>query len=90
MRIGELINLYKRMRAALLVSVPLALWWLVYLFTGGEMLASWLLSVWVIFPLIDLLPSAAEVQRILKTRQTSNHIWYLIESQDTGEVRVCK
>ena len=33
MRIGELINLYKRMRAALLVSVPLALWWVMYLYS---------------------------------------------------------
>ena len=89
MRIGELINLYKRMRAALLVSVPLALWWLVYLFTGGEMLASWLLSVWVIFPLIDLLPSAAEVQRILKTRENNSHIWYYVEQMD-GTVRTYK
>lgn len=89
MRIGELINLYKRMRAALLVSVPLALWWLVYLFTGGEMLASWLLSVWVIFPLIDLLPSAAEVQRILKTRESTGHIWYYVEQMD-GTVRTYK
>ena len=90
MRIGELINLYKRMRAALLVSVPLALWWLVYLFTGGEMLASCLLSVWVIFPLIDLLPSAAEVKRILKTREATGHIWYLIEDRETGNRRLCK
>jgi len=89
MKIGELINLYKRMRAALLVSVPLALWWVMYLFTSGEMLASWLLSVWVIFPLIDLLPSAAEVKRILKTRQTSNHVWYMVESRD-GSVRTYK
>ena len=89
MRIGELINLYKRMRAALLVSVPLALWWLVYLFTGGEMLASWLLSVWVIFPLIDLLPSATEVKRILKTRETTGHVWYMVESHD-GTVRTYK
>lgn len=89
MRIGELINLYKRMRAALLVSVPLALWWLVYLFTGGEMLASWLLSVWVIFPLIDLMPSAAEVKRILKTRESNSHIWYYVEQMD-GTVRTYK
>jgi hypothetical protein len=61
-----------------------------YLFTSGEMLASWLLSVWEIFPLIDLLPSEAEVKRILKTREATGHIWYLIESQDTGEVRMCK
>ena len=90
MRIGELINLYKRMRAALRVSVPLALWWVMYLVTGGETFISWLLSVWIIFPLIDLLPSGGEVKRILKTREATGHIWYLIESQDTGEVRVCK
>ena len=89
MRIGDLINLYKRMRAALLVSVPLALWWVMYLFTSGEMLASWLLSVWVIFPLIDLLPSAAEVKRILKTRENISHIWYYVEQMD-GTVRTYK
>ena len=89
MRIGDLINLYKRMRAALLVSVPLALWWVMYLFTSGEMLASWLLSVWVIFPLIDLLPSATEVRRILKTRESNSHIWYYVEQMD-GTVRTYK
>ena len=89
MRIGDLINLYKRMRAALLVSVPLALWWIMYLFTGGETFISWLLSVWIIFPLIDLLPSAAEVKRILKTRESNSHIWYYVEQMD-GTVRTYK
>ena len=89
MKINELITLYGRMRIALIIAVPVAMWGFMLWLSGGEMLASWLLSVWVIFPLIDLLPSAAEVKRILKTRQTSNHIWYMVESRD-GSVRTYK
>jgi hypothetical protein len=53
------------------------------------MLASGRLSVGVIFPLIDLLPSAAEVKRILKTRESNSHIWYYVEQMD-GTVRTYK
>lgn len=90
MKINELITLYGRVRTALIISIPLSVWGFMLWLSGGEMLPACLFGIGVIFPIIDILPSTAEVKRTLKTRQTSDHIWYLIESQDTGEVRMCK
>lgn len=82
MRLNDLIKLYARMRMALLIVGPFALYGLEYMITGGDMLVSWIGSVWLVFPLFDWMPSPTEVQRILKTRETTGHIWYMVEYQD--------
>ncbi len=90
MKIGDLIGLYKIMRTALLFTVPVAIWGVAYWLTGGEMLVSFLFGIWTVVPISEYLPSDMEVRRRLKTREATGHIWYLIESQETGETRLCK
>lgn len=90
MKLEELIKLYKGMRTALIITVPLATWGFMYWLSTGDMLVACLFGIGTIIPTIDIIPSAAEVRRRLRTRQTSDHIWYLIESRDTGEIRMCK
>lgn len=82
MKLEHLIRMYGWMRLGLLVSVPMAMWGLVYWMSGGEMLAAWLFGLAMLPPLIDTLPSVTEVRRTLKTRKTSDHIWYMVEYQD--------
>ena len=90
MKINELITLYGRMRIALIIAVPVAMWGFMLWLSGGEMLPACLFGIGVMFPLFDILPQPKEIRRILKTRQTSDHIWYLIEDRETGNRRLCK
>ena len=89
MRINQLIALYARMRFALMAAVPVAMWGIGYWMTGEMALA--LFAGLTMLPLVCYtLPSAGEVRRTLRTRQTTDHIWYMIESRDDGEIRICR
>lgn len=89
MRINELITLYGRMRFALIIAVPVAMWGFVLWLSGGQMLPACLFGIAVMFPVIDILPEPKEVRRILKTRESNSHIWYMVEDYD-GTVRTYK
>ena len=89
MKINELITLYGRMRIALIIAVPVAMWGFMLWLSGGEMLPSCLFGIGVMFPVIDILPEPREVRRILKTRESNSHIWYYVEQMD-GTVRTYK
>ena len=89
MKINELITLYGRMRLALIIAVPVAMWGFMLWLSGGEMLPSCLFGIGVMFPVIDILPEPREVRRILKTRESNSHIWYYVEQMD-GTVRTYK
>lgn len=89
MKLNELIDMYKVMRTALLFTVPVAIWGVSYWLTGGEMLVSFLFGIWTVVPISEHLPSDAEVRRRLKTRESTGHIWYMVEDYD-GSVRTYK
>lgn len=82
MKVEHLIRMYKNMRIALLISVPVAVWGFMLWLSQGEMLASFLFGIGALLPIIDILPSPTEVRRTLKTRETTGHIWYMVEYQD--------
>lgn len=88
MRINELITLYGRMRMGLIVTVPIATWGFMLWLSGGEMLPACLFGIAMMFPLFDVLPSPSEVRRTLKTRETTGHIWYMVEYQDGRIVKM--
>lgn len=90
MKTNEVIALYARMRFALMVSVPLAMCGLAFWMTGEIALA--LLTGLTMLPLVCyVLPPTGEIRRALKTRkETSNTVWYMIESRDDGEIRICR
>ena len=89
MRINELITLYGRMRLGLIITVPLSMWGFVLWLSGGQMLPACCFGIAMMLPLFDVLPSPSEVRRVLKTRESNSHIWYMVEDHD-GTVRTYK
>jgi hypothetical protein len=82
--------MYKLMRITLTMAVPVAVGALFYLASGMGVL-SLMLGVIACIAVLEEVPEPKDVRRILRNNMpASGNIWYMIESRDTGEIRVYK
>lgn len=76
MRQSELIDLYAKVRAGLLMAVPIAGWGFTY-WMSGEFWTSVLFGIGFTLPLLVELPSKAEVKhRLIAERKRQENIWF--------------
>ncbi len=76
MTVNKLLNMYKWMRFALFVTVPVAMWGLVY-WMSKDTWISLLFAFGMMLPLFDILPSMHEVRhRMIQERRQMDTIWF--------------
>lgn len=84
-----IVRLYRAMRFALLLSVPMAAGLFFYACTGLGAIS--LMFAGIAFgAVLDTVPEPKEIRRILRNKSFDqpNHIWYMIEDRVTGDTRM--
>lgn len=89
---GELnsfIRLYRSMRLALLVSVPMAASLIFYVITEIP-IVSIVAFATAVLCVLEETPEPKEIRRSLRQKEFRNDklIWYMIEDRETGDTRV--
>lgn len=76
MTTNDLLKMYKWMRFTLFLTVPTAMWGLVY-WMCGEMGPSLLFGIAVMLPLLDILPGEKEIRhRLIAERKQMDTVWF--------------
>lgn len=87
-----IVRLYRAMRFALLLSVPMAAGLFFYVATGILFIAGYAF-VTAFLAVLEWTPEPKEVRRTLKRKMDvpdGTTIWYMIEEKATGNVRLYK
>ena len=76
MTTNDLLKMYKWMRFTLFLTVPMAMWGLVY-WMCGEIGPSLLFGIAVMLPLLDILPGEKEIRhRLIAERKQMDTVWF--------------
>ncbi len=87
--VNSIIRLYRHMRFALLISIPLAASLFFYALTGNPFLSA-LAFVTAFLSVLEETPEPKEIRRTLKQKDFRNDqiVWYMIEDRVTGDTRI--